>query len=66
MTITRHDCPEGAEEFEGTQGEIAPLYKFQVTEQESADGVKYFGSVEETFGTTVYKQFWNLTGTESP
>jgi hypothetical protein len=65
MTIKRFNCPESAkkEGYEGSTGQIAPLYKFEVPEGHSPDGIEYAGSVEEDYGSTVVKQHWNLTGT---
>ena len=57
LKITRSNCPEGAEEFEGTEAEIGALYGLNVSGQESVDGQTYFGTFSY-FGT----QNWNLSG----
>jgi len=58
-----HDCPEGAEEFEGTKAKIFPLYHFDTGGHESADGIAYIGSNEEEFGGATNEETWNFLGT---
>jgi hypothetical protein len=62
IEITRHDCPAGAEEFEGTKAKIFPLYHFDTGPHESADGIVYLGSNKEEFGGTVIEETWNFLG----
>jgi hypothetical protein len=67
MDITRHSCPPGAEEWEGTSGVTAyfptPLDTLPGPHV-SDDGIVYNGSTNDNQGGLVVTQSWNFTGTE--
>jgi len=65
---TRHTCPKAAQEegYEGTQFDAGALWRLTVKEQDSSDGLGYFGSVKETLGippfVSTFEESWNLHG----
>jgi hypothetical protein len=67
MDITRHSCPPGAEEWEGTSGVTtyfpAPLDTLPGPHV-SDDGIVYNGSTNDNQGGLAVTQSWNFTGTE--
>ena len=52
LTFTRHDCPEGAAEYEGTEQTIPIGAELNTGEEVSEDGIHYAGSNEENAGLT--------------
>ena len=62
VTFTRHDCPEGAAEYEGTEETIAFVAELDTGSQESADGIAYMGSDEEVAGSATTKKSWSFEG----
>lgn len=65
---TRHTCPEAAQKegWEGTQFEIGPVWKLDVKDEESGDGLAYVGSKEESFGSppfvSSFEENWTFHG----
>jgi hypothetical protein len=58
LTFTRHDCPSGAAEYEGTEQTIPVGAELDVGEQTSEDGVHYAGSDEEIQGSLTKTETW--------
>lgn len=68
VQATRENCPEAAkkEGWEGTSFEATPAWRLHVEGGESADGVSFVGSNEETLGsppfTSRFDESWTLHG----
>jgi hypothetical protein len=58
VTFTRHDCPPGADELEGTEETIPFGVDFETGQQKSVDGLVYAGSTEKEEGGVSFKQSW--------
>jgi hypothetical protein len=63
IEFTRSNCPEGADELEGTTDKISYLVAFNTGQQISADGIHYAGSTEENQGGATMKQSWVFEAT---
>jgi hypothetical protein len=57
-------CPKAAQEagYEGSSFDAFPAWRLNVEGQESADGLSFVGSREETISTATYKEYWTLHG----
>jgi hypothetical protein len=62
LTFTRKNCPEGAEEEEGTEQTIPFSVEFRTGEQVSEDGIHYAGSTEENQAGAIFTHSWVFEG----
>ena len=64
MTVTLHDCPPGAEDYEGQQVTVGiAVAPFDTRGGRlSMDGKAFKGSVTETSGQTTFTWYWDMTG----
>jgi hypothetical protein len=55
-------CPKAAQDegYEGTHFELTPFWQLGAENQESADGLSFVGSQEETFGSVTFRESWTL------
>ena len=66
IKATRHDCPEAAAQYEGSEFEATPVWKLDRREEESADGLAYVGADKQVFGSPPfvgwYEENWTFQG----
>ena len=64
MRVTLHDCPAGAEDWEGRQVDVSLAFAPWDTrgERVSADGTSFADSVTETSGQLTVTWTWDMTG----
>jgi hypothetical protein len=64
MRVTLHDCPDGAEDWEGKEIDVGMAFAPWDTRgrQVSADGRAFAGSLTETSGQLTVTWNWNMTG----
>ena len=62
VEFTRSNCPEGADELEGTKEKIPYLVAFDTGRQISADGNHYAGSTEKNEGGATRTETWMFEG----
>lgn len=61
MKIKHVNCPPEDSEFEGTEAIVGASFELNASEQQSADGLSYTGSEEESFGGGAAKRPYGQT-----